>query len=238
MLRAPRDGSSTYMKRHKYLFEKDQSDLGSTFLHYKECYVNNFSVSAQSAALLTGSFDFMGTSSAMASATLGTTDLRSASSFNGLNSVDHVHHAILNGKALHGGLDDTNTAYIQGFDFAVANNLRGAKAIGHLGAVDILAGQLGVTGNINIFFEGTTFYDYFIADQEMELSLCVMNDNADGFPEGYVFTFPRMVLSSDSMSAGGLDQDLIENMAWTALFDDTSGTSVQIDRFRATYTLD
>jgi hypothetical protein len=232
MIRAPENGASTNMIRQSFLLEKRQSDLATElFTYFTKCYVNTFSLSAQSAALLTGSIDFMGATSAMQTTSLatGTTaSYTSADSFNGYNAVNHVKEVIVNGKNLNG---TANTQFIQGFDFQVTNNLRGAKAIGHLGNVDTLAGQLGITGNMNVFFENKNMYDLFINQTEFALSFRIENENGDS----YVFSFPRVTISSDSMSSGGNDQDLVENMQWTAMFDSTLKTSMQIDRLYTTY---
>jgi hypothetical protein len=232
MIRAPKDGSSTNMIRQCFLLEKRQSDLATElFTYFTKCYVNNFSVNAQSASLITGSMDFMGELSAMVEASFatGTTDsYTSADSFNGFNGVNHVKEVIVNGNNLNG---TTNTQYIQGFDFAITNNLRGAKAIGHLGNVDTLAGQLGITGNINVFFENKTMYNLFTNQTEFPMSFRIEDENGDG----YVFSFPRVTISSDSMSSGGNDQDLVENMQWTAMFHKTLETSMQIDRLYGSY---
>jgi len=240
MIRAPKDGSTDNMKRHVFLFEKEQSDLvPSTFTYFKGCYVNNMSLNAQSASLLTGSLDVMGSTSGIdTSTTVLTHD--DALPFNGFNAVNHVKDVIVNGKNLN-EVGGTNEQFIQGLDFSITNNLRGIKAIGHLANVDTAAGMLGVTGNINVFFANTAMYDLFINQTEFALSYCVLNSSGDG----YVFSFPRVNISNDSMSAGGQDQDLVENMQFTAMYDNTdqgggystSGyqTSVQIDRFLDDY---
>ena len=232
MIRAPENGSSTNMVRQSFLLEKRQSDLSTElFTYFTKCYLNTLSISAQSAALLTGSIDFMGAESAMVEASYasGTTAAyTSADAFNGYNAVNHVKEVIVNGKNLNGS---TNEQFIQGFDFQITNNLRGVKAIGHLGNVDTLAGQLGITGNINVFFKNKNLYNLFINQTEFPLSFRVENENGDS----YVFSFPRVTISSDSMSSGGNDQDLVENMQWTAMFDSTLKTSMQIDRFFTTY---
>ena len=249
MIRAPKDGSSANMIRHIFGFEKRQSDLTpELFTYFTNMYINNFSINAQSASLLTGSFDFMGSQSGMAQTnsyfTSASTAYTSAGSFNGFNAVSHVGDVILRphatgvGRNMNGA---SNPAYMQGLDFSVANNLRGAKAIGNLGYVDILAGQLGVTGNLNVFFESNDMYELFINTSEFSLSYVVVNEDGDG----YVFSFPRATVNTDSMSSGGNDQDLIESMQWTSMYDSkdkggsysSSGyqTSIQIDRFYTAY---
>jgi len=240
MIRAPKDGSTANMKRHVFLLEKEQSDLDTpTFTYFKGCYVNNLSVNAQSAALLTGSIDFMGAQSGIATATAVGSHL-SALAFNGFNAVNHVKDVIVNGKNLNAS-GGTNEQFIQGLDFSITNNLRGIKAIGHLANVDTAAGMLGVTGNLNVFFADIAMYTLFVDQTEFGLSYSVVNESGDG----YVFSFPRVTISNDSMSAGGQDQDIVENMQFTSMYDSTdqgggyssSGyqTSIQIDRFYESY---
>jgi len=198
------------------------------------------SLNAQSAALLTGSIDVMGSQSAIATATQVSGSQLSALAFNGFNAVNHVKDVIVNGQNLNlvGG---SNEQFMQGLDFSITNNLRGIKAIGHLANVDTAAGMLGVTGNINVFFADTAMYTLFVNQTEFGLSYSVVNENGDG----YVFSFPRVTISNDSMSAGGQDQDIVENMQFTAMYDNTDQggsysengyqTSIQIDRFYSSY---
>jgi hypothetical protein len=231
MIRAPKDGSSGQMVRQCFLLEKLQSDLATPlYTYFSKAYVNTLSLNAQSASLLTGSIDFMGELSGMSDESFCGDDVYSAADpFNGFNAVSHVKSIIVNGIDFMGG--GTDALFVQGFDFQITNNLRGAKAIGHLGNVDTLAGQLGITGNMNVFFENSKMYDLFTSQEEFPLSFTLEDENGDG----YVFSFPRVTISSDSMSAGGNDQDLIENMQWTAMFDKTLLTSMQIDRIYGTY---
>jgi len=228
MLRAPEDGSATNMIPKIFLLEKRQGDLTTPlYTYYSSCKVNTFSLSAQSAALLTGSIDFMGSDSKMETGSFSGNNIYiGAADFNGFNAVDHVKEVIVQGKNINGNSSDKLS--IQGFDFQISNNLRGVKAIGTKGNVDVLAGQLGVTGNMNVFFANSAMYDLFTAQTEFSLSFRI---EVDG--DSYVFSFPRVTISSDSMSAGGSDQDLIENMQWTAMFDPTLKTSMQIDRLYA-----
>jgi len=202
MLRAPADGSSTNMKKHIFAFEKEQSDLDTpTFTKFTGCRMNTWSLNAQSASLITGSFDMMGTTSAIATSSIGTTAKKSSFSFNGLNAVSHVDDIIVNGENYNGS---SNQQYIQGLDFSVTNNLRGIKAIGQVANVEIGTGMLGITGNLNVFFSTTDLYTLFTNQTEFPLSYSVFDENGNG----YVFFFPRCVISSDSMSSGGQDQDI------------------------------
>jgi hypothetical protein len=121
--------------------------------------------------------------------------------------------------------------YFQNLDFTVNNNLRGVQAIGQLGNVSVSPGQLSVTGNINAYFQDDTMYEKFVDGTEFSLSYEVTDENGDG----YVFYFPRVVVGSSTMSAGGNDQDLIENMTWSALYSSTFETSLMINRLYTDY---
>ena len=155
-----------------------------------------------------------------------------AGSFNGFNAVSHIKGIYLD------GVDANATAsgdiYIQSLDFTIANNLRGAQAIGHMGNIAVQAGQLNITGNIASYFANDKMYRRFLSGEEFSLEYVVEDENNDA----YVFSFPRVTISTSSMNAGGNDQDLIENMQWTALYDDTAGvkTSMRIDRLYSDYT--
>lgn len=147
-----------------------------------------------------------------------------------LNAVSHVGDIRLDGVNIN--VTSGEGVYFQGIDFTLSNNLRGVQAIGQLGNVNVSPGQLSVTGNMNAFFQDDTMYQKFVDGSEFSLSYTILDEN----DEGYVFYFPRVTVDTSTMSAGGNDQDLIENMTWSALMDASTGTSLQIDRFLIDYT--
>jgi hypothetical protein len=50
----------------------------------------------------------------------------------------------------------------------------------------------------------------------------------------YVYTIPAVKFTSDPVSPGGIDQDVMEEIEWTAFRDPTKKTMMQIDRFSKT----
>jgi len=232
MISNPADGASSIRK--SFFIEKSMEDLSPTqFLSYSGCMVNSMTVSAQASSILTGSFDFMGQTNTIYDTTsLNPTGGKLAyAGENILNSVSHVGDIRMDGVNVN-VLSGASGVYFQSIDFTLTNNLRGVQAIGQMGNVTVSPGQLGVTGNMNAFFKDSTMYDKFTSGDEFSLSYEVMD--TDG--EGYAFYFPRVTVASSTMSAGGNDQDLVENMTWSALMDKTLNTSVQINRFYADYT--
>jgi len=248
MIRAPKNGEAAYMKRHKFFFERQHSDITpAQFFSYGGNLVNTFSIDGSSAALLTGSFDFIGEDAAIYNSAANNADTNpngngagsladlngdsklAALAFNGFNAVSHIKGIYLDGTNVNKSAG--GDIYIQSLNFSINNALRGAQAMGYMGNVSVQAGKLGVTGNISSYFANDSMYRRFLNGDEFELAYVVEDENNDA----YVFTFPRVVISTSSMNAGGNDQDLIENMEWRALYDSTYETSIQIDRLYSSY---
>ena len=248
MIRAPENGEATNMKRHKYFFERQHGDVSpAQFFSFGGSLVNTFAINGASASLLTGSFDFMGevasiynagaydaTTNPSGNNTGSIADVNSDTKdepypFDGFNAVSHVKGIYLDGENVNKSAG--GDIYIQSLDFTLSNNLRGAKAIGYLGNVSVQTGQLGITGNIASYFANDKMYRRFLDGDEFSLTYIVENESGDA----YVFTFPKITISTSGMNAGGNDQDLIENMQWTAIFDPITKTSIQIDRLYSSY---
>lgn len=225
-IRNPAAGESSV--RLSYFIEKALSDMDPVQrFSYSGCMVNGFSVSAQARAILTGSFDFLGQmSESYTNGTKSTAAVLPSVGTNILNSVSHVGRVMVDGMDMR-----TSGIYFQSLDFTVSNNLRGIQGIGQAGNISVSPGQLSVSGSMNTYFADDDMYQRFVSGAEFTLSYEVLDENG----EGYVFSFPRATISSASMSASGNDQDLVENMSWSALMDPTTGTSMQIDRFQADY---
>ena len=217
---------------HGYTFEKSLSDLTPVqMFNYLGCRVNSMSISAQSSSIITGSFDFMGeTSSAYTTGTESTDAVVDAVDGNILNAVSHI-----GGVKIDGEDQEAAGIYFQGIDFTLSNNLRGIQAIGTVGNIGVSPGQMEVTGSINAYFIDDTMYEKFTGDTEFSLSYQVIDDSGEGF----VFSFPRVVITSEDMSASGNDTDMIENMSWSAMMslstDIAPSITIQIDRFYLDY---
>jgi len=219
--------------RISYYFEKSFTDLDPVQrFSYSGCLVNTMSIAAQSSAIMTGSFDFMGKTSTAYTGASGSPGTVLASVGNNiLNAVSHMEGVRIN------GVEQTAAGvYFQGIDYTLSNNLRGIQAIGTEGNVDVAPGQLEVSGSMNTYFANSDMYSKFIEGTEFALSYELIDKNG----EGYVFSFPRATISGDTMSASGNDQDLVENLSWSAMMSATDNiapsTSIQIDRFLTDYT--
>jgi hypothetical protein len=236
-IKNPKDGLTSV--KHSYFFEKAMEDLTPIYyMSYSGCMVNSWTVSAQSSSILTGSFDFMGQTSEIYHDTDGGTAGDGSESDssklsivgdNIMNAVSHVGTIRMDGENVN--VTSGTGVYFQSLDFTLSNNLRGVQAIGKMGNVSVSPGQLSVTGNMNAYFQDDTMYEKFVEGNEFSLSYEVVDENGDA----YVFFFPRVAVATSTMSAGGNDQDLIENMTWQALMSSDYDSTMIVHRLYKDY---
>lgn len=176
---------------------------------YKGFSPNKVSLSMQSGQIVTGSFDFMG----MAGAISGTTSMGTvvASQTNSpMNAVTGV------GTLLEGGAALTGT-YMKSLSIDITNNLRGQDAIGVLGYAGIATGSVAVTGSVQVYFNDATMMNKLINNTKTSLAFYI-KDNAGN---AYGFNLPSVKFSSGKVNAGGLNQDTMVDLQFTAYMDAT-----------------
>lgn len=205
-----------------YTFQKYLSDATTpTWVQYRGCRVGTWDLAFDTAAILTGSFGIMGTSSdASASAIAGQTVLPQTNT-EVMNAVNNVADIIIDGVA--------STYYFNSLSLNVNNNLRAQQAIGSLPAINIALSRLSITGSIMFYFENKDQYDKYVNGTRLSLSFRV----EDSAGNAYMFTIPQIEFSSGSITAGGLDTDVFMEADWEAVLDPTTSCMIQVDRFPA-----
>ena len=222
MLRNPSTGAEFIQK--SFSFERSHSDVGKFFI-FRGMRVNSLSLNFGTGSIITGSINFLGKDSDVASTTFVANNaggVLPATTTKVLNAITDVKNKniVIDGEAV-------DSSYISALSFSISNNLRGVKAIGYKGNAEISEGRLSITGNLNIYFNDTKFYEKYVDSSEFSLAYSVVNEETG---RGYAFTFPRAMISSDQPNASGTGQDVVENMGWQAL-KCVGGYSVQIDAF-------
>lgn len=189
-----------------FSIEKVFADIGQ-FLLYRGMTVSKFSAQFQSEALTTGSFDFMGKDSTVAQATALPGVTAESQTFEIHNAATGIGNIWENGAPLE--------SFIKTLQLNVDNALRARTAIGTLGAVSVGSGTIKVDGTFEAYFEDADLYQKFLSNQATALSWASVD--ADG--NGYVFTLPKVNISKAEVTAGGLDQDVMAKISFTALAD-------------------
>lgn len=204
-----------------FTIEKAMEDVNQ-FFAYRGMNASKLSMSFQSGSIVTGSLDFMGKDSLRSgSTTLPGTPVQSAT-YDVVNAVSGVGNILENGSPLAG-------TFIKSLKFDLDNKLRGQDAIGVLGYAGIAPGTLAVSGEMEVYLADGSMYDKFINNTASSV-IWTMKDNAGN---GYAITMPKVKYADAKVQAGGLDQDVMLSMPFTALMDATTGKTVLLDRFGA-----
>lgn len=207
-----------------YTIERAIEDVNQ-FFAYRGMVPAKLSMSFASGAIATGSIDFTGKDSTLSGtgSTVTTSQLTgtpvASQTYDVMNAVSGV------GSIMEGGAALTGT-FIKSLKFDADNKLRGQTAIGTLGNAGIGSGTLEVKGDIEVYLADGTMYKKFINNTISSISWRVV----DGSGNGYIFTFPKVRYSDAKVQAGGLDQDVMLSMPFTALMDPTTLKTILIDR--------
>lgn len=133
------------------------------------------------------------------------------------------------GAAATAALSGPMAAKIRSMSMELTNNLRGQEAVGTLGYIGIALGRVEITGNIELYFENGDEYQTFLDNDDFRFSFVVQDSDGNS----YQFIFPRVKYEEGTILSGGLDQDLMVNGRWRAIFDAASNCMVEIVRTAA-----
>lgn len=200
-----------------YSIEKEFADE-SLFATFSGMRLGGMSLSMAYGEILTGSFTFAGASSDTPATSLvgsgstnaaPTTEVMNASSDFGTTKVDDV----------------TLDACIMSMDITLDNALRVISCLGKDGPSDQKKGTATVTGNASLYLSANSFelYKKALANESISLEFSV----TDG-TNTYVFLVPNAKLSGPTPQSGGLDQDCMVDIEFTALYDATAGNAFLI----------
>ncbi|RLI53405.1 MAG: hypothetical protein DRP09_15775 [Candidatus Thorarchaeota archaeon] len=195
----------------------------SKYFGFTGMEVNTMNITAAAAAIVTGSFDFIGKSATAGTSSIGAT-YTAAPTYDVMNTVSNV------GNLMEGStMTAVSGIFIQEISFTLNNNIRGLQAIGHLGNADLGVGSVECTGTLNVYFENLDLYNKYINASDSGLSFKVEDSSGNA----YIFTFPRIKFSSDVINAGGLNTDIVETINWQAIMHATYGHTFSITKVAA-----
>lgn len=194
-------------------FEKNYTDINE-FAYYTGCAFNTMGVSAGLQQIITGNFDILGKREQSRSSTLGDGSNTAAGTDQVMNTIDHISAIYENETAL----DVTQ------FDFSLNNNLRNRLQLGVLGPCGVGTGSIDVTGTLQKYLESETVIDKYLNWTDTNLAFVCADSNG----QTYVFDFPRVKFTSGQRVAGGINQDILADLNWTAYRDASEGITCRI----------
>lgn len=219
MLRNPSDPD--VITAQSFTFETGFEDVDQYFLA-DGMRIGTFSYNIAANSILNGSFGLQGRASTAQQVTklgetpytiLGTTSTPVA------NATVNVGVISMNGEEL-------STA-VQSIALNGTNNLRDQMAVGKKFPAGIGAGRMEITGTLVAYFADIGLWTKFIDHETVSVSFPL----TDVLANHYEFTIPAANFSTDTVNPAGGNQDIMENLEFTAKRDPITDCQFQIDRF-------
>jgi len=224
------NSASTALK--SFSIEKVFADVSQYFM-FTGMVTSRLELNIATGQILTGTFGFVGKSSSRSGATQFGASASASQSYGVMNAVDGVGAVSggIGGILLRSaGSDLLANTYVQSMRVNIDAKLRGQKAVGVKGNAGIAPGTYSVEGTLGVYLADGSVYDEAIAGNLVTLTFPVHDVNNNG----YAFTFENCKLGVPTVTAGGMDSDVILSIPFTAVAPDTStDRMVYIDRFGA-----
>jgi len=205
-----------------FSFEKEFQDLG-LFTQYTGCGIDSWSLSAELEAIITGEFGIMGKDETTSGATGNSGTNLGVTTSDVMASVDEITAVVFGPRnsATFDGMDAV------GFSFETSNNLRARLVLGTLGPKSLGLGKFNATGTLVAYFESNELVDNFLNFVDGNEVAFIVRDSSGNT---YVFDFPRIKFSASPRNVGGENQDVMVEMAWTAVRDQTEGIAMRMSK--------
>lgn len=215
-------GDETAIQQRYFSIETAFQDVGQ-FMEQDGMVPGTFSMEISTGAIVTGTIGFEGRATSLVQSTV----LGNAANYTVLdaqpgevvNATTDVGDITKDGQPL--------LACIQSISLSGEAGLRMQNCVGSKFPRGIGAGRFNLTGSMTVFFENEELFTDFIDHDTVSLEFSITD--AEG--QAYYFTLPALKISQDEIAPGGIDQDVFENIEFTAFRDPTTDTMFQIDRF-------
>lgn len=196
--------------------EKSFPDLTNEFAILTGQCIDGLSLDVSIGSILTGTFSFIGAREASATATVGSGTNTAAATNNVGNTIDNISGVLEGGSALQ----------ITKFTMELKNNLRARQAVGTLGAISIGTGTVAVTGTIEAYFTSKTLADKYRNFTATSIGVKFV----DSAGNAYVIDLPRVKFGGGDVVAGGINQDVIVKLQYTAYMHETELKTLRLVR--------
>lgn len=196
--------------------EKEYTDNSNDFELLTGMAIDTFGTNVTADGILTWSFGWLGKSATSQTATTGDGSPTAAATDGVMNAIDNVSAVLENGSSYD----------VAAVNFQLQNNLRARLQVGTLGAVSIGSGTVSLSGGHQAYYESQTIIDKYLNDTETSLAIIFSKAT-----DAYVFEFPAMKYSSGQRVAGGINQDVLADMQFTAFRKASENVTFRIAKF-------
>lgn len=207
--------------------EKRQSGSNQYFRKYGDVEVGTLNLNFETGGIATGSMDLMARSATSSTTTIADgEEYTPAPQTPVYNTVDHIGTI---------EIDNEEVGLVSAVSITIETNKREQRALGSgLDVAGVGEGRMSVTGNMTLYFEDDTYYDTFLNDDEVSITLVL--DDRTGVVHGNQIRFemPRVKFTNVTSDIAGVDQDLTLTVEYQALRDNAYEGTIGISTLDAT----
>lgn len=182
-----------------------------------------FNLEIATGSIVTGTIGFEGRETSLVQSTVlgnsGTYTVLEGQPGEVANATTDVGDLVKDGSPL--------LACIQSISLNGEAGLRMQNCVGEKFPRGIGTGRFNLTGSMTVYFEDEELFTDFIDHETISLEFSI----TDSEGMAYYFTIPALKISQNEIAPGGIDQDVFENIEFTAFRDASTDTMFQIDRF-------
>ncbi len=204
-----------------YTIRKKADSAGTPYYwYYKGCAINSMNLKFATGSILNGTFGITGlTEEVRTTVQTGETADSPVPAYTILNAVSSIAVIRIGGIA-------SGTASFASLDLTVDNQINSAKAIGTLGASDLAAYSLMVTGSTEVYFADLDLYNKFVAATSFSVTIIL----TDGLGNTIGIDMPNCKFESLDTPISGKDAFLMQSGSFKALRDVTNDYMIKFSR--------
>lgn len=202
--------------RTSMTIEKQFADI-SKFELFTGCEVSQLALKLSAGSMVTGAISVMARGATDAVASQATTVTPSTTN-PVFNTTYHMSNLKINGVDYADGLKD--------FAFSLNNNAREQRQIGSKFLAGVGMGQLNLTGTLQAYFaNATSILNAYNSDVAVSVEFTLT-----ALGHSYDIVLPAVKFSTKKVVAGGINQDVVLDMAFQAIEDPVSGNTIKITK--------
>lgn len=191
------------------------------FMLFKGMRPGSLDLDISVGSIIKGSFGFVGMSHVSATATGLPGSPVASQTLDAMNAVTDV------GTIYEGSSNLlANGSFIKSIKLSLNNNLRGQKALQTFGNAGVGYGELGLSGQMEVYFPDGAYYRKWLAGTSTALSI----GTADALGNGYLFDFEKVTFKDVALNPGGRNDDIMLSVPFDAFRNSAGTRGVRITR--------
>jgi len=201
-----------------FTLERTLTDVSpNVHFFFRGMHVNGFSLRCATKEIVTGSFEFLGMSGAVAE-----------SAISGATYIDATTTDVMDAASGFAGFTVAGLSgvHVSSIGIECTNNLRAPTAAGSVAALGVGSGRFELSGTLEAYFEDSALYEAFLNGNATAIAFTLGRTSG----EKYTFSIPKVKFETGTVSAQSAGNDIMASMTYRGLYDSVNGCTLMIER--------